>query len=94
VNIKKPVLGMKETEHPPNIDTTRPKNPSAITIPTEGYVLEIDGKFKAEYATSEEAMKASLELKKKYPQIQVNVFDAKERTRTLVKGAEQVDASI
>jgi hypothetical protein len=29
-------------------------------------------------------MKAGLELKTKYPQIQVKVYDAKERTRTLV----------
>jgi hypothetical protein len=30
-------------------------------------------------------MKAGLELKKKYPYIQVRVCDAKERTRTLVE---------
>ena len=30
-------------------------------------------------------MKAGLELKTKYPQIQVKVYDAKERTRTLVE---------
>ena len=29
-------------------------------------------------------MKVGLELKKKYPQIQVKVYDAKERTRTSV----------
>ncbi len=83
---KKSTLGMKEStvEQPANDDTTRPKNPSANTIPTEGYVLEIDGKFKSEFETSEAAMKAALELKKKYPQIQVNVYDAKEHTRTLV----------
>ena len=49
-----------------------------------GYVLEIDGKFKSEYESSEAALKAGLELKKKYPKILVNVFGAKERTRTLV----------
>jgi hypothetical protein len=38
----------------------------------------------AEYDSSEAALKAGLELKKKYPQIQINVFGAKERTRTLV----------
>jgi hypothetical protein len=82
--MKKPALGMKEPtgEQPGN--GTRPKNPSANTIPSEGYVLEIDGKFKSEFETSEAAMKAALELKKKYPQIQVNVYDAKEHTRTLV----------
>ena len=47
MNIKKPALGMKEptVEQPTNTDTKRPKNPSASTIPSEGYVLEIDGKL-------------------------------------------------
>jgi hypothetical protein len=67
------------------VASTRPKNPSAITVPTEGYVLEIDGKFKSEYRTSEDAMKSGTELKKKYPFIHVVVYGAKERTRTLVK---------
>ena len=86
MNVKKPTLAMKETagEPPVNNGTTRPKNPSANVLPTEGFVLEIDGKFKSDYKTSEEAMKAGLELKKKFPFIQVIVYAAKERTRTLV----------
>jgi hypothetical protein len=66
-------------------DTERPKNLSVNILPSEGYVVEIDGKFKSEYGTSEEALKAGLELKKKYPQIQVKVYGAKERTRTPVE---------
>jgi hypothetical protein len=87
MNVKKPPLVMKEkaTEQPANNGTTRPKNPLANIRPTEGYVLEVDGKFKSEYETSAAAMKVGLELKKKYPQIQVKVYDAKERTRTLVE---------
>jgi hypothetical protein len=69
--------------------TTRPKNTSASTIPSEGYVLEIDGKLKSEFQTSEAALKSGLELKKKYPQIQINVYDAKERARTLVELTEK-----
>jgi hypothetical protein len=91
MNMKKPPLGMKETkgEQPVSNGTTRPKNPSANVLPSEGYVLEIDGKFKSEYETSEQAMKAGLELKKKYPQVQVKVYSAKERTRTPVELPEQ-----
>jgi hypothetical protein len=66
------------------VSATRPKNPSANLLPTEGYVLEVDGKYKTEYQTSEDALKAGLELKKKFPYIQVYVYGAKERTRTLV----------
>jgi len=92
VNIKKkPALGMKEptAEQPTSNDTIRPKNPSASTIPSEGYVLEIDGKFKSEFETSDAAMKSALDLKKKYPQIKVNVYDAKEHARTLVDLTEK-----
>ena len=86
MNVKKPALAIKEkpTEQPENNGTTRPKNPSANVLPTEGFVLQIDGKFKSEYKTAELAMNAGLELKKKYPFLQVIVYDAKERTRTVV----------
>jgi len=93
MNEKKPSLGVKETktEQPVSDGGTRPKNPSANILPSEGYVLEIDGKFKTEYLTSEEALKAGLELKKKFPFIQVKVYDAKERTRTPVELSEQTE---
>ena len=91
MNIKKPALGMKEptVDQAASNDTPRPKNTSASTIPSEGYVLEIDGKLKSEFQTSEAAMKSGQELKKKYPQIQINVYDAKERARTLVELTEK-----
>lgn len=87
VDTKKPALKVNEIkiEQPVNNGTTRPKNPSANTLPTVGYVLEIDGKFKSEYETSEKAMKVGLELKKKYLQVQVKIYDAKARTRTVVE---------
>ena len=86
MNENKPSLGVKEktTEQSASNGTTRPKNPSANVRPTEGYVLEIDGKFKSQYETSDEAMKAGLELKKKFPHVQVKLYDAKARARTPV----------
>jgi len=77
----------------PDAPATRPKNPSANVLPAEGYVLEIDGKFKTEYVTSVEALKAGLELKKEFPFIQVKVYGAKERTRTPVELPEKSAAS-
>ena len=90
MNVKKPTLAIKETtvDQPANNGTTRPKNPSANVLPTEGFVLEIDGKFESEYKASADAMKAGVELKKKFPFIQVIVYDAKERIRTLVNTPE------
>jgi hypothetical protein len=76
-------------EEAANNDTIMPKNPTANTIPSEGYVLEVDGKFKSEFGTSDAAMKSALELKKKYPQIKVNVYDAKAHARTLVELTEK-----
>jgi hypothetical protein len=95
-DMRKPVLGVKEptAEETANNDTTMPKNLSANSIPSKGYVLEIDGKFKSEFETSDAAMKSALDLKKKYPQIQVNVYDAKEHARTLVDLAEKSAVSI
>jgi hypothetical protein len=84
--VKKTSLVLKEpaVEQPANNGTTRPKNTPANLRPTEGYILEVDGKFKSEYESSAAAMKVGLELKTKYPHIQVKVYDAKEQTRTQV----------
>lgn len=90
MNAKKLPLGIKEQTAEQNVstDTKRPKNPSANTLPTEGFVLEIDGKLKSEHATSEAAMKAGLELKMKYPHIRIVMYGAEQRTRTPVELSE------
>ena len=88
---KNPLANVFTTKPKPlsdDVSATRPKNPPSNVRPTEGYILEVDGKFKSEFEKSEAAMKAGLELKKKYPQIQVKVYDAKERTRTMVELAK------
>lgn len=88
---KNPLANVFMTKPKPlsdDVSPTRPKNPPANVLPTEGYVLEVDGKFKSDYETSAAAMKAGLELKKRYPHIQVKVYDSKERTRALVELAK------
>lgn len=64
---------------------TRPKNLKSNLIPSDGYGLEVDGRLKSHFDTAEVATRAGLELKKKYPQIQVKIFDAKARTRVTVE---------
>ena len=90
MNARKLPLGIKEQAAEQNVssDTKRPKNPSANTLPTDGFVLEIDGKFKSEHKTSEAAMKAGLELKRKFPHIRVVVYGAEQRTRTPIELSE------
>lgn len=43
---------------------------------TENYLLEVDGEIKSEYEIFTEALKAGLELKQKFPHMQVKVTDA------------------
>ena len=54
----------------------------------EGFSLEVDGKSKSQYPTAEAATKAGAELKRKFPVIQVMIYDAAAKTRTLVEAAE------
>ena len=66
-------------------DEKRPKNLRADLYPVEGFALTVDGKFKSQYSDMAGAMKVGLELKKKYPVIQVTIYDAAARTRTPVE---------
>jgi hypothetical protein len=67
------------------IEEKRPAHARADIPPTEGYSVEVDGKLKAQFATQESAFEAGIEIKKRFPFIQVRIYDAKERTRTTVE---------
>ena len=67
----------------------QPAIPRADAIPTSGYVLSIDGKLKAQYETSKEAMTAAEKLKQSFPVIHVEVYDAAERKYTPVEAQEK-----
>jgi hypothetical protein len=67
----------------------QPTNLRADAIPTDGYVLSIDGKLKARYETSKEAMTAASKLKQSFPVIHVEVYDAAERKYTAVEAQEK-----
>ena len=66
-------------------DEKRPRNLRADLYPVEGFALTVDGKFKSQYPDMAGVMKVGLELKKKYPVIQVSIYDAAAKTRTLVE---------
>ncbi len=53
--------------------------------PTEGFSLMVDGKFKLDYPDMTAAMDVARELKKKFPVIQVAVYDASAKSRTPVE---------
>ena len=65
-------------------DKKRPANLGANEVPSDGYVLSIDGMLKARYETLAEAMTAGSKLKQQYPVVHVAVFDATTRKYTPV----------
>jgi hypothetical protein len=66
-------------------DEKRPRNLRADLYPIDGFALTVDGKFKSQYPDMASALKVGLELKKKYPVIQVTIYDAAAKTRTPVE---------
>jgi hypothetical protein len=75
--MKKP-LSMPEEQQPRN--TTR-----ADIVMSDGFGLEVDGRMKTQFPTRAEADKSALKLKSAYPMLQIKVYDAAEKTRTLVE---------
>jgi hypothetical protein len=49
-------------------------------LPTEGFIIEVDGKFDSEYGTLMGVLKAGLELMQKFPNSQVKMQEANEQT--------------
>ncbi|MEH2499259.1 hypothetical protein V1294_005738 [Bradyrhizobium sp. AZCC 1678] len=54
-------------------------------LPTSGYALVVDGQAKREFETQDSANQAAKDLKRRFPNLQVKVYDA-ERNRL-----EQID---
>ncbi|HEX7424674.1 MAG TPA: hypothetical protein VF311_12430, partial [Terriglobales bacterium] len=75
--VKKP-LTMPDEPQPRNI--TR-----ADLVLTEGFGLEVDGRMKTVFPTLQAAQKRARDLKAEFPMLQIKVYDAAERTRTLVE---------
>jgi hypothetical protein len=75
--MKKP-LTMPEEAQPRNI--TR-----ADLVLSEGFGLEVDGRMKVVYPTLAAAQKRARDLKAEFPMLQIKVYDAAEKTRSLVE---------
>ena len=74
--MKKPVL---------SVDEPAPKKtPRADRPPTEGFVVIVDGHFKSEFATIEAAEVSGRKLKSTYPMLQIEIYDAAKKVRTLL----------
>jgi hypothetical protein len=74
--MKKPVLA---------IDEPAPKKaPRADRPPTEGFVVIVDGHFKSELDTLDAAEASGRSLKSTYPMLQIEIYDAATKVRTLL----------
>ena len=64
----------------------QPRNIQRADIaPSDGYVLVVDGHFKTQFVEEGAAKKAATELLAKYPMLQVEIYNASSKLRTLVK---------
>ena len=50
-------------------------------LPKTGYALEIDGRIKTEFSTKEGAERGAVELKRRFPTLQIRVYDAETQSR-------------
>jgi len=68
------------------VEDPQPRNIQRADIaPTDGYSLVVDGHFKTQFTEKVAAMKAATELLAKYPMLQVEIYDAASKSRTLIK---------
>jgi hypothetical protein len=74
--MRKPVLSIDETEPKKILRADLP--------PTEGFVTIIDGHFKSEFDTDDAAEASARKLKAAYPMLQIEVYDAANKVRTLL----------
>jgi hypothetical protein len=49
------------------------------------YALEVDGRLKAEFATRDGAQAGGQELKKRFPMLQIRIYDAKTNVREEIR---------
>ena len=74
--MKKPVLSIDE---PGPKKTLRADQP-----PTEGFVTIVDGHFKSEFDNVDAAEASGRKLKAAYPMLQIEIYDATTKVRTLL----------
>ncbi len=54
---------------------------TAPELPASGYALEVDGEMKTEFQTRDGARAGGEELKKRFPMLQIRIYDAQTNVR-------------
>jgi hypothetical protein len=75
--VRKPTIQVQESQ-PRNVQR-------ADVAPAGGYALVVDGHFKTQFESDAAAQTAAKELLSKFPMLQVSIYDASSRARTIVK---------
>ena len=75
--MKKPTLRIEESQIR-NIQR-------ADIAPANGLAMVVDGRFKTQFEEEDAAKKAATKLLAKFPMLQIEIYDASSRKRTLVK---------
>lgn len=70
-------------------EARKPANLRANAMPSDGFILSVDGKLKTRYENAKDATAAGTKLKQSFPVIQVAIYDAVERVYTPVDMQEQ-----
>lgn len=73
---------MKEPAKSTAVPLSKPLHANAY--PKDGYSMVVDGRFKQHFATLDDAQKASVSLKIRFPSLQIVVRDAISGERTAV----------
>jgi hypothetical protein len=67
----------------------KPANLRADRKPTDGYILTVDGKLKTRYETEKDATAEGAKLKRRFPALQIALYDASEGIYISVNAQEQ-----
>jgi hypothetical protein len=68
------------------IQEPQPRNIQRADIaPANGYAMVVDGHFKTQFSEEDAANNAASELLANFPMLQVEIYNAKEKSRMLVK---------
>jgi hypothetical protein len=53
----------------------------SIELPESGFAIEIDRRPKTEFSTREGAERGAVELKRRFPMLQIRIYDADAQSR-------------
>jgi hypothetical protein len=76
---------MKRPRHDVSDEQQSRSTERANVPPASGFAMIVDGHFKTQFVDADTARKAAQDLLAKYPMLQIQIFDASTRQRTLIK---------